>query len=454
MATSMNLHEKEINIDSHPGHGLLKLKPAEKSCYCGGCKEMVFISQECYQCEHEDGHQKCDFHLHEQCKPVESLTLTFISCKFTFAQDSGGRNIVCDACGRDVKGRFFQSSTPGEPRHLHPCCAKLEFNDKVDHRDIVLYLEEKTTSVCLICRNEGHSLNFRSWVYVSRCRKYCYHVSCMKDNVEKGAKDEASNQQPSYETGTTSGALVTRAQNQDVRPRRGEMGLDLLEFAVDLVIFLISVIFGIPFHRVYMRDEVGSHFITVVLDRRIDEKDDIFLTRNTDAFLQNPFNKLSQEFEIKDLGSPHYFLGVEVKPLSGEVFLSQHNHTYDILHKMLESSPFATPMTVKKTKLSPPTQNLLIPLFPQDPSPDDTWRASLSGTTPSGLPKEGHVARSPIRTSSGRNTRHSRTSYPDDSISYPDMLSGSLTKVSKSCYVIPTAYHNPHSATCRAKGQE
>ena len=250
MATSMNLHEKEINIDSHPGHGLLKLKPAEKSCYCGGCKEMVFISQECYQCEHEDGHQKCDFHLHEQCKPVESLTLTFISCKFTFAQDSGGRNIVCDACGRDVKGRFFQSSTPGEPRHLHPCCAKLEFNDKVDHRDIVLYLEEKTTSVCLICRNEGHSLNFRSWVYVSRCRKYCYHVSCMKDNVEKGAKDEASNQQPSYETGTTSGALVTRAQNQDVRPRRGEMGLDLLEFAVDLVIFLISVIFGIPFPSV------------------------------------------------------------------------------------------------------------------------------------------------------------------------------------------------------------
>ena len=29
------------------------------------------------------------------------------------------------------------------------------------------------------------------------------------------------------------------------------------------------------------------------------------------------------------------------------------------------------------------------------------------------------------------------------------MLSGSLTKVSKSCYVIPTACHNPHSATLR-----
>ena len=58
----------------------------------------------------------------------------------------------------------------------------------------------------------------------------------------------------------------------------------------------------------------------------------------------------------------------------------------------------------------------------------------------------GHVARSPIRTPSRRSTRHSRTSLPDNSISYPDMLSGSLTKVSKPCYVIPTACHSPRFA--------
>ena len=61
----------------------------------------------------------------------------------------------------------------------------------------------------------------------------------------------------------------------------------------------------------------------------------------------------------------------------------------------------------------------------------------------------GHVARSPIRTLSGRSTRHSRTSHLDDSISYPDMLSGSLTKVSKPCYVIPPACHSPRSAALR-----
>ncbi|RVW40903.1 hypothetical protein CK203_076964 [Vitis vinifera] len=82
------------------------------------------------------------------------------------------------------------------------------------------------------------------------------------------------------------------------------------------------------------------------------------------------------------------------------------------------------------------------------PPPDDTERTSLSGATPSGSPR-GHVTRSPIRTLSGRSTRHSQSSHPDDSISYPDMLSGSLTKVHKPCYVIPTACHSPRSTALR-----
>ena len=45
------------------------------------------------------------------------------------------------------------------------------------------------------------------------------------------------------------------------------------------------------------------------------------------------------------------------------------------------------------------------------------------------------------------DTREQHT--PEDSISYPNMLSGSLTKVSKSCYVIPTACHSPRSAALR-----
>ena len=94
--------------------------------------------------------------------------------------------------------------------------------------------------------------------------------------------------------------------------------------------------------------------------------------------------------------------------------------------------------------------------------PDDKWHAFLSGLAPSGFPQEDTWHASPIRTPSGRGTRHSQTSHLDDRHitsgrpTYPIQicLSGSLTKVSKSYYVIPTACHSPRSATCRAKGQE
>ena len=62
---------------------------------------------------------------------------------------------------------------------------------------------------------------------------------------------------------------------------------------------------------------------------------------------------------------------------------------------------------------------------------EDTWRAPLSG-----LPQ-----------GEAQGTREHHT--PDDNISYPDMLSGSLTRVSKPCYVIPTACHSPRSAAIR-----
>ena len=72
--------------------------------------------------------------------------------------------------------------------------------------------------------------------------------------------------------------------------------------------------------------------------------------------------------------------------------------------------------------------------------PKRTCTAMLSGSTPSGFPKRTCAAML-----SGTCEHHT----PDDSISYPDMLSGSLTNVSKPCYVIRTACHNPYSAALR-----
>ena len=87
------------------------------------------------------------------------------------------------------------------------------------------------------------------------------------------------------------------------------------------------------------------------------------------------------------------------------------------------------------------------------PPPDDTKHASLSRATPSGFPKRARGAlpypEQLHPDSPRRHTTLANITHPDDSISYPDMLSGSLTKVHKPCYIIPTACHNPRSAALR-----
>ena len=49
------------------------------------------------------------------------------------------------------------------------------------------------------------------------------------------------------------------------------------------------------------------------------------------------------------------------------------------------------------------------------PPPNDTWHAFLSGLAPSGFPQEDTWRAFSVRTPSGRGTRHSPTSHPDDS---------------------------------------
>jgi len=55
---------------------------------------------------------------------------------------------------------------------------------------------------------------------------------------------------------------------------------------------------------------------------------------------------LSHQFSVKDLGSLHYFLGVEVILTQHGVLLSQYKHTQDLLgrHKMIAAKEVSTPM--------------------------------------------------------------------------------------------------------------
>ena len=59
--------------------------------------------------------------------------------------------------------------------------------------------------------------------------------------------------------------------------------------------------------------------------------DDIIVTSNTLSFVNNIINKLGSTFSVKDMGSLHYFLGIEVIPTPQGLFLSQHQYIRDLL---------------------------------------------------------------------------------------------------------------------------
>jgi hypothetical protein len=59
--------------------------------------------------------------------------------------------------------------------------------------------------------------------------------------------------------------------------------------------------------------------------------DDIVLTGNDDGEMQNLKHCLANEFEIKDLGTLKYFLGIAVARSKHDIFISQRKYILDLL---------------------------------------------------------------------------------------------------------------------------
>jgi len=67
----------------------------------------------------------------------------------------------------------------------------------------------------------------------------------------------------------------------------------------------------------------------------------------SDEKLINSYKEdLAREFEMKDMGLMHYFLGLEVWKGDGELFLSQGKYANEILNKfcMESNKPMGTPL--------------------------------------------------------------------------------------------------------------
>ena len=80
--------------------------------------------------------------------------------------------------------------------------------------------------------------------------------------------------------------------------------------------------------------------------------DNLFLT-GVDPLIHKCKRKLTSEFEMKDLGLMHYFLGLEVWQKPGEIFLSQGKYVVRILERfgMVDYKPVSTPMELNLKKL-------------------------------------------------------------------------------------------------------
>lgn len=154
------------DIHRQPSTQTLKLKPAQKPDHCVGCKELEFDLKPCYQCEHEN-ELAPEMRLPSTwgMRPFLLPLLVRINQLRPYLSAGPKRKeygLVCDVCGKDVKGWFYYGLSRGEPLHLHPCCAKLPFK-RTDNGSLVLDLKENITSVCLACGNEGFSNEIRSW---------------------------------------------------------------------------------------------------------------------------------------------------------------------------------------------------------------------------------------------------------------------------------------------------
>uniref|UniRef100_A0A2N9J6E2 Integrase catalytic domain-containing protein n=1 Tax=Fagus sylvatica TaxID=28930 RepID=A0A2N9J6E2_FAGSY len=81
--------------------------------------------------------------------------------------------------------------------------------------------------------------------------------------------------------------------------------------------------------------------------------DDIVLTSNSTPFLDHLVLQLSQVFDIKDLGTLHYFLGIQVTRTPENLLLTQTKYASDLLikHHMVDSKPAKTPCS-PNTRLS------------------------------------------------------------------------------------------------------
>ncbi|KAK9054961.1 hypothetical protein SSX86_026040 [Deinandra increscens subsp. villosa] len=171
----------EISHASH--HHKLVLKHANCPYYCGGCDQLGFGLS--YVCSNG-----CNFFLHQQCgRPTTEIKYPFSQvCVMKFRDGGSGVDSSCDACGKKIKRLHYRCTCSFIKRNLHPSCLAYEKTLEAAF-GLTLHLEKEAATNCLHCHKNNVSSKIHGWAYVSSCRTYCYHVSCVKEIINQNWKN-------------------------------------------------------------------------------------------------------------------------------------------------------------------------------------------------------------------------------------------------------------------------
>ena len=97
--------------------------------------------------------------------------------------------------------------------------------------------------------------------------------------------------------------------------------------------------------------------------------DDILLTESDEELLKSLLQGLSERFSMKDLGTPKYFLGIELESHAEGIFMHQQAYIKDIIHQasMSDCNSMPTPLPQR------------IDNYNSDPFPEPTYFRSIAG---------------------------------------------------------------------------